>query len=202
MLKPSTLVGPSTLIGIVLFVGAAILRFSETIAQTPEQQQMWDAQRAQMIADEKKKNDLLQRERERRKADPMAWVNTLNPMTEGGWEFRAVANDGSWAAYTTNHQMKRSGKTITVWLRHEYAETQVTADHRYLSVVEKAQYDCAKERERPLMVVYYSGNNMLGSEETEQADPKTAEWNPIVPGTRDETNFLWACSQGKSTARN
>ncbi len=189
------------LIAIAAFVCAAMTQGRLASAQTPEQQQLWDAQRAQMIADEKTKNDQLQRERDRRKADPMAWVSTLNPMTAGGWEFRAVADDGSWAAYTTSHQMKRSGKTVTIWLRHEYAEIQSTSDHRYLSVVEKAQYDCAKERERPLLVVYYSGNNMQGSEDTEEADPKTAEWNPIVPGTRDETNFLWACGQGKSSAR-
>jgi len=70
-----------------------------------------------------------------------------------------------------------------------------------LSVVEKAQYDCGKQQERPLLVIYYSGNNLLGSEETEQADPKVAEWNPIVPGTRDETNFLWACNLDKTAGR-
>jgi hypothetical protein len=192
----------ATLPVLTALVGSMVLTPRASMAQTPEQQEAWDAQRAQMIADQKKNNDQLERERAERKANPMAWVNTLNPMTEGGWEFRAVANDGSWAAYTTNHQMKRSGKTVTVWLRHEYAEPQATPDHRYLSVVEKAQYDCAKQRERPLLVVYYSGNNMLGSEETEQADEKNVEWNPIVPGTRDETNFLWACSPDKAAARN
>jgi hypothetical protein len=196
MATSPTLSASTAIVGLMIFMGHS------APAQTPEQQQAWDAQRAQMLADEKKRNEQLERERAARRANPMAWVNTLNPMTEGGWEFRAVANDGSWAAYTTNHQMKRSGKTVTVWLRHEYAEPQATADHRYLSVVEKAQYDCARQRERPLLVVYYSGNNMLGSEETEQADEKNAEWNPIVPGTRDETNFLWACSLDKTSARN
>jgi hypothetical protein len=169
-------------------------------SQTPEQQQMWDAQRVQMLAVEQKKNEQLQKERDQRRADPMAWVRTLNPMATGGWEFRAVASDGSWAAYTTPHQMQRSGKKVTIWLRHEYAEGQSTGDHRYMSVVEKAQYDCAKQVERPLLVIYYSGNNLQGSEETEQADPKSAEWNPIVPGTRDETNFVWACGADKAAA--
>jgi hypothetical protein len=179
-------------------LAAACFVVPRVIAQTPEQQQAWDAQRVQMLAEEKKKNEQLQKERDQRRADPMAWVRTLNPMTEGGWEFRVVANDGSWAAYTTTHQMQRSGKKVTIWLRHEYAELQTAADHRYFSVVEKAQYDCAKQQERPLLVIYYSGNNLQGSEETEQADPKTAEWNPIVPGTRDETNFLWACGLDKN----
>lgn len=179
-------------------IAAAGLPGHGAIAQTPEQQQNWDAQRVQMLAEEKIKNEQLLKERARRRADPMAWVRTLNPMTEGGWEFRVVANDGSWAAYTTNHQMQRSGKKVTIWLRHEYAEMQATSDHHYLSLVEKAQYDCAKQQERPLLVIYYSGNNLQGTEETEQADPKTAEWDPIVPGTRDETNFSWACGAVKT----
>jgi hypothetical protein len=186
---------------ITALLAIATVTTVRVIAQTPEQQQLWDAQRRQMLADEQKKNEELLKEREQRKADPMAWVRTLNPMTDGGWEFRAVANDGSWAAYTTSHQMQRSGKKVTIWLRHEYAEPQATDDHRYLSVVEKAQYDCAKQQERPLLVIYYSGNNLLGSEETEQADPKVAEWNPIVPGTRDETNFLWACNLDQAAGR-
>ena len=109
----------------------------------------------------------------------------------------AVANDGSWAAYTTDHQMKRAGKTVTVWLRQEYAEPQMNGSGRYMSVVEKAQYDCAKEQSRPLLVIYYSSNNIQGSEQTEEADTKTAAWNAIVPGTRDEFNFLWACGSAK-----
>jgi hypothetical protein len=128
----------------------------------------------------------------------MAWVRTLNPMTAGGWEFRAAANDGSWAAYTTKHQMKRSGKSVTIWLRQEYAEPQMNNNNQYLSVVEKVQYDCMKEQERPLLVIYYSGNNIQGNEQTEEADIKTAAWDPIVPGTRDEYNYLWACDTGKS----
>jgi hypothetical protein len=132
----------------------------------------------------------------------MAWVRTLDPMSAGGWEFRTVAKDGSWAIYTTAHQMKRSGKTVTVWLRQEYAEPQGDSDGSYLSTVEKTQYDCAKQQARALMVVYYAKNNIQGGEESEEADAKTAVWSPIVPGTRDESNFLWACNAAKSAPGN
>ena len=118
-------------------------------------------------------------------------------MTSGGWEFRAVANDGSWATYSTTHQLKRSGKTVTVWLRQEYAEAQMNNSTPYFSIVEKIQFDCVKEQERPTLVVYYSGNNIQGTEQSEEADLKTAPWNAIVPGTRDEYNYLWACAAGK-----
>jgi hypothetical protein len=181
-------------IGLLVSFGSA--------GQTPEQQKLWDAQRAQALADEEMKAARLAREREVRKADPMAWVRALNPMTAGGWEFRAVANDGSWATYSTNHQMKRSGKLISVWLRQEFAEPQSGSEGKFLSIVQKVQYDCGKERARTLLVVYYAENNIQGSEQSEEADPKTTPWTAIVPGTREESNFMWACGSGKSAAQN
>ena len=171
-------------------------------AQSPEQSQLWEQQHARTLADEQAKTLQLARERDARKADPMAWVRTLDPMAAGGWEFRAVAADGSWAAYSTHHQMKRPGNLVVVWLRQEYAEPQSGGSGRYSSVVEKMQYDCGKERARALLIVYYAENNVRGSEETEEADVKTAAWNAIVPGTRDEFNFLWACGAGKPGAAN
>ena len=186
----------------IALIAAGILAALDSAGQTPEQQQLWDTQRAQALAAEKAREERAGRERAARKADPMAWFRTLNPMTAGGWEFRALAGDGAWAAYSTTHQMKRSGKTVTVWLRQEYAEPQMNNGTPYLSVVEKAQYDCVKEQERPLLVIYYSSNNIQGSEQTEETDPKSAAWNAIVPGTRAESNFLWVCSADKSASHN
>jgi hypothetical protein len=168
--------------------------------QTPEQAQQWQAQSEQAAALEKARVEELARERAARRADPMSFVRTLNPMTAGGWEFRSVANDGSWATYSTTHQLKRSGKQVTLWLRQEYAEPQTGSDGKYSSVVQKVEYDCRKERLRTVLAIYYSQNNLAGSEATEEADPKTEPWSAIVPGTRDEFNYEWACSGGKSVA--
>ena len=186
----------------LLAIAIGLFLSFDSAGQTPEQQQLWEAQRAQALADEKTKAERLARERGARRADPMAWVRTLNPMTAGGWEFRAVANDGSWAIYSTNHQIKRSGKLVSVWLRQEYAEPQSGSEGKFLSVVQKVQYDCGKELARTLLTVYYAENNIQGSEQSEEADPKSAPWTAIVHGTRDEFNFMWACGGGKSAAQN
>jgi hypothetical protein len=163
-------------------------------AQTPEQQKMWDAQRAQTQAEQKAGAERLAAQRAARKADPMAWVHTLNPLTAGGWKFRAVAPDGSWASFGTEHQMKRSGHLVTSWLRQEYPEPQRSGGGSvYLSYVEKIQYDCANERARALLIIYYSENNITGSEESEATDLKQAVWVPIVPGTPAENAYQWAC---------
>jgi hypothetical protein len=183
------------LIAGTLAAGACLLLGAVCAAQTPEQQKMWDAQRAQAQADERVRAEKLAAQRAARKADPMAWVRTLNPLAAGGWQFRSVAPDGSWASFGTEHQLKRSGHLVTAWLREEYPEPQRSSSGGvYLSYVEKIQYDCANERARALMIIYYSENNMTGSEESEATDVKQAAWVPIVPGTPSEDIYEWACS--------
>jgi surface-adhesin protein E len=177
-----------------LAAGACLLHAGLGGAQTPEQSKMWEAQRAQSQADEKAKVERLAAQRAARMADPMAWVHTLNPLTAGGWQFRAVAPDGSWASFSTEHQMKRSGRLITVWLREEYPEPQRNSSGDiYFSYVEKIQYDCANERARALLIIYFSENNITGSETSEATDVKQAAWVPIVPGTHSESVYQWAC---------
>jgi hypothetical protein len=184
----------SRLIAASIAAGACLLHTAVGTAQTPEQTKMWEAQRTQSQADEKAKVERLAAQRAARKADPMAWVRTLNPMTDGGWQFRAVAPDGSWASFSTEHQMKRSGHLITVWLREEYPEPQRGGGGDiYYSYVEKIQYDCANERARALLIIYYSENNIAGSETSEATDVKQAVWVPIVPGTHSENVYQWAC---------
>jgi hypothetical protein len=180
------------------FAAACLLQSAVCAAQTPEQQKMWDAQRAQAQADEKVRAEKLATQRAARKADPMAWVNTLNPLTAGGWQFRSVAPDGSWASFSTEHQLKRSGHLVTAWLRQEYPEPQRSNNGGvYLSYVEKIQYDCTHEQARALLIIYYSENNITGSEESDATDVKQAVWVPIVPGTPGESIYQWACRAGK-----
>jgi hypothetical protein len=182
---------------VALLAGSCLLRLDLGAAQTPEQQKLWDAQRAQQQADDRAKAERLAAQRAARKADPMAWVRTLNPMTEGGWEFRTVAPDGSFASFSTEHQMKRSGHLVTAWLRQEYAEPQRSEGGGiYLSNVEKAQYDCGNERARALLIIYYSENNIAGTEQSEATDVKQAPWIPIVPGTQSESIYQWVCATG------
>jgi len=181
-------------IGAALLAGCYLLHGDGGFAQTPEQQKMWDGQRAQRQLDEKSKMEKLAAQRAARKADPMAWVHTLNPLSDGGWQFRSVAPDGSWASYSTEHQLKRSGHLVTAWLREEYPEPQRSeSGNVYSSYVEKIQYDCANERARALLIIYYSENNIAGGQESDATDIKQAVWVPIVPGTPSENVYQWAC---------
>ena len=182
--------------------GAGVLQSSNSPGQTPEQEKVWEAQHAQALAEQKIKAEQLAKQREARRKDPMAWVGTLDPMSAGGWQFRTVAGDGSWAAYSTDHQLTRKGQLVSVWLRQEYAEPQQGAGNgQFMSTVENVQYDCAKNRVRALVVIYYTENNIHGGEDSEQSDPKEAPWTPIVPGTLAELNFQWACAASSKAGR-
>jgi hypothetical protein len=166
-----------------------------SVAQTPQQQSAWDAERVRAVAEQKVRAERLAAERAARRADVMGWVHTLDPMSAGGWEFRAAAGDAAWAAFSTEHQLQRSGSAVTAWLRQEFSEPQ--QDPRvgaYLSVVHKVEFDCHKNRVRPNLAIYYTDNNLRGVMQSVEMDPKQTSWGPIVPGTLDETNFQWACS--------
>jgi hypothetical protein len=93
--------------------------------------------------------------------------------------------------------LKRSGHQVTVWIRQEYAEPQRGGDEVYLSSVEKIQYDCANERGRVFLIIYYAENNIAGSQQSESTDVKQAQWVPIVPGTEGESLYQWACDAGR-----
>ena len=181
----------------VLCIGP--LAANDGIAQTPEQQSAWDAERVKQVAEQKARAERLVAERAARRADVMGWVRTLDPMPSGGWEFRAAAGDAAWAAYSTDHQLQRSGNSVTVWLRQEFSEPQ--QDSRggaYLSSVQKVEYDCRKNRVRLSLVIYYSDNNLRGVTQSIDMDPKHIKWVAIVPGTLDETNFQWACGPDRA----
>jgi hypothetical protein len=183
-------------------VAAGAMHYSTVLGQTPEEQKQWEAQRAQMQAEAKAKADLLAKQRAARRADPMAWVRTLDSMTSGGWVFKAVASDGTWAMFSTDHQLKRSGHQVTAWLRQEFPEAQQNpAGDAYLSDVEKVQYDCTKSQARVLLIIYYTANNLAGTQQSEATDPKQAPWDPIVPGTQSESAFHWTCGSGSAGAR-
>jgi hypothetical protein len=186
---------PHRWVAALMLIGISSLIHSVAFAQTPEETKAWEAQRAKTRADELLKLELLDKQRLARKSDPMAWVHTLDPMSQGGWVFRAVGSDGSWAVFSTDHQMKRSGRQVTLWLRQEYPEMQKSqGGDNYWSDVEKMQYDCAKERVRALLVIYYAENNLSGAQQSDEVDPKSVAWEAIVPGTQSEAIFQWACS--------
>lgn len=193
---------PSRWLAMSGLIAACVVHNSAVVGQTPEQEKMWEAQRVEKQADDKARAELLARQREARRADPMAWVRTLDPMAPGGWAFRTVGADGSWATFSTDHQLKRSGHLVTAWLRQEYAEPQRnSAGDMHLSDVQKVQYDCTKEQARVLLAVYYTQNNLAGGQQSDEADPKQVAWDPIVPGTQSEIAFHWACGASSARAR-
>src|SRR5260370_20912131 len=88
-----------------VLIAAFVMHYSAVVGQTPEQQKMWDAQRAQTQADEKVKADLLAGQRAARRADPRSRGRTPHPMSPPGLGLRAVRPDRTRPACQTGSSM-------------------------------------------------------------------------------------------------
>jgi len=186
----------------MLWAVAGILTVSSISAQSQQDpNKQIDETIAKMRAEEKSQADELAAAREKRKAEPMSWVNTLDPLPQGGWQFRFVAGDGSATVFSSSHQRSRVGAIVTVWFRYEHAEPIMNAhSFTYMSNVEKTQFDCANARTRLLSATYYAENNLAGKSENVEQDPNTISWRSIAPGSGYEVNIVWACGAIKSVA--
>ncbi len=71
----------------------------------------------------------------------------------------------------------------------------------YMSAVEKQEYDCKKQQTRNLLAIYYSANNIQGTEETEEADPKAHPLEPHRAGYARGNEFLLGLRSGPGRRR-
>ena len=170
--------------GAALTAAAIVLAgASRGIGQTPEQEKAWAEDRARADADAKAAQERLAAERAARKADPMAWVRTLDPMTIGGWEFRSVASDGSWAVFSSTHQLKRSGPDGHGVDAARVRRTAAGDGGPYLSAVEKTQFDCKKQQTRTLAGRLLRRQQHPGQRTNRRGRRRrTRRGIPIVPG--------------------
>jgi hypothetical protein len=127
--------------------------------------------------------------------DDIDWTKYLDSVAGGGWVLRYKGVDGSWALFTSDKRERRIGQVVTLWLRWEQAEQQISPTGAiFLSYLEKVEYNCTNERVRTLVQTIYPENNLSGNPQTVEVDPKTVHWASIIPGTQGETNFHAACA--------
>ena len=96
---------------LALVIGGAQGLAQRVGAQTPEQAKLWEEQRAQAQAEAKVRAERAAQLREQRRADPMSWARTLNPMTAGGWQSRHRADEWSprirgWKSFYAIHEYR------------------------------------------------------------------------------------------------
>jgi hypothetical protein len=183
-----------------LIVPIVLLAFAFTAsAQTNEQpanpaagsRSQADAATAQY----KTNQEIQETARQNRKANPLAWEQSLDPMPQGNWKLLFLANDGSMAIFVSSHQQSRSGTKLTVWFRTELGEAQDGT----MSFVEKDQFDCADARKRMLSVSKFPQSNLQGDAKSFDPDPSLVPWVSLSPGSVGEQ--LWQLLCGKSASQ-
>jgi hypothetical protein len=127
------------------------------------------------------------------------WAASLDKLPIGGWVFLMVGQDGTHAVFASHRHATREGNVVSIWLRHEYRESQETiAREHYKSAVERAMYDCARVNSKSVSSTYYAENNLSGLGPTYTYDEAKVGWTPAIPGTVGDSLLDWAC---KTTPR-
>jgi hypothetical protein len=179
------------------FLLNAMAQVPDTSTNSPHQT-LADKVAAEDLVDDKSAAAKLKREEAERKQqedDMKYWTNDLDPLPSGGWAFRHYADDWAWALYTSSHQRKRVGDVVTIWLRWEHRDAQVSGVGmiRYHSYVEKDEFDCAGARIRIIAQTFYAERNLKGEPHSLDLNSKSAQWEAIIPGSQGEYNLQIAC---------
>lgn len=135
------------------------------------------------------------------------WLASLDAMPAGGWQYLFSSTPGAEESvvYVSTHNVTIHGSIVTAWFRWEYMTAlpgqAYTAYQNYRSYVTRTEIACEMDATRDIAVSYYSDNNLQGSLASQVADPKTAQWEPAVPGTLGEAMVGRGCAQMRSKHR-
>lgn len=125
------------------------------------------------------------------------WLQTLQSLPEGGWRYltTGVTNSDQTVLYYSTHHIGLNGSVVTAWFRWEYQHDVPDGLLTIRSLVTRDRIDCSRDAEMPLSQTVYSRQNMQGTASSQEFDPKTALWMPIIPGSLGEAELNWACDK-------
>jgi hypothetical protein len=132
-------------------------------------------------------------ERKRQDDDMKYWTHELDPLPNGGWSFRHFADDWSYALYSSNHQRRRVGDVVTLWLRWEQRDQQNATGYAFRSYVAKVEFDCTGARMRTVAETFYPERNLKGDPQSLDLNPKSITWDSVIPGSQGEYTLQFAC---------
>jgi hypothetical protein len=127
---------------------------------------------------------------------PAAWLQSIRPMQEEGWERVEVASK-LFVVYAQYGSVVRDGATVSVPLRSEWVDPQASPTTRistYLSDVSRIEFNCAAKSYHHLADTAYAGNNLTG--ESASADTNQLEaWTAMFPEPIGQRILSAVCSR-------
>ena len=125
-----------------------------------------------------------------------AWLKTIKPLFDGGWEFVAFAADSQSMVFASPYNLARDGPISSLWYRWEFMNGQHNqeASDRFYSFVEQEEVDCVGRTSKQLAVIYYAGNNLFPETSFYARDAAKGSWSPAARGTVGQLMISWACT--------
>jgi Surface-adhesin protein E len=97
------------------------------------------------------------------------------------------------AAYFDPATISKTGNTVKMWNLFDLRTARLLDKQPYMSMKRQVEYDCKEERSRLLSFSGHSENMAGGEVVFSDSDPHN--WEPVSPGSGNET--LWKIACGK-----
>ena len=104
------------------------------------------------------------------------------------------SDDRDQTAYADFGTIKRKGHKVKMWRLHDFKTVHEVAGDRYLSQLERDEYDCEEETTRILDLNFYSGNMRQGGIVASSSNIKDEGYS-VTPESVGETFFKIACGK-------
>ena len=109
-------------------------------------------------------------------------------------EWTVVGSASGKTVYADFGTIKRKGNKVKMWTLYDFNTVRQVENSRYLSQMERDEYDCEEETSRLLDFLWYSGNMRQGEIVLSSKNIKNEEMS-VTPGSIDEILLKIACSK-------
>ncbi len=111
-------------------------------------------------------------------------------------EWTAVGGNDSFTTYADLATIRKSGNRVKMWDLFDYKVVMISKANgtRRLSQAGQTEYDC-KEETRGLVTFIWYSKNMGAGEVVYSSGAIHDEFEPISPGSTEETLFKVACGK-------
>jgi hypothetical protein len=113
------------------------------------------------------------------------------------WEKITGDDQGDMSVYVKPDTVRRSEEMVKMWTLYDFKTMQPVGDLAYLSIKERAEYDCDGERTRTLTGTNFSGN--MGGGRAVRSTSREGTWRPVLQESVAQDLWEFACAKKLST---
>ena len=110
------------------------------------------------------------------------------------WTRVTDSKDGDMTVYIDYETIKRKVNKVKIWILFDFKTVKKAISYRYLSQMERDEYDCDEETSRMLDLYWYSGNMKQGDIVYRETNMKDGTLS-LPPGSTGERLLKIACGK-------